>query len=100
MALTIVFPLGKRAGPGSYDTFFDIKKYATLELAMQHNDYVVIDFVRDENNILHFSAYHTHRPDDKQMSQLEIQHFPMGVDIFDDVRACRLAEEIINKTYE
>lgn len=93
---TKMYPLGKRSGLGSFETFYDIKKYIDYETAIKANDCVVIDFVSDENGIIYFSAFHTLNPSEIIYRKLNFQHFPCGLDILDDNIACEIADELLN----
>ena len=94
---TKISPLGPRKGSGTFDCWFDPDKYKTLEEAEQANDYVVVDFVKDEHGIIFFELYHTKDPGAKRHYELEIQHFLpfMGIDAFDDDAAERLAHKLL-----
>ena len=64
-------PLPKRDGDGTYDQFWDMDKYDSLE-------------------------NHTKKPEEKTYYRLEWQHFPFGVDTRDDNNATKLACEILS----
>ena len=89
-------PLPKRDGDGTYDQFWDMDKYDSLEKARKANDTVIIDFVKDEKGIIYFEFYHTKKPEEKTYYRLEWQHFPFGVDTRDDNNATKLACEILS----
>lgn len=89
--VTTISPLGPRNGPGSFDTFFDIEKYESMEASIKANDYVVVDFVRDQLQVKYFQAYHIQNPKVKRYEPLMIQHFPFGIDMRDDMTASILA---------
>jgi hypothetical protein len=96
MGYTIIAPLGKRIGRGTFDTLFDSEKYSSMEQADQAGDLVVINFVQDSEGIIYFEGYHTKHPDNKRYIRLQIQHFPFGIDIFDDAAAIGMAEDFLN----
>lgn len=85
-----IYPLGKNKSVGSFDDFFS-KDYENIEQAWEKNDFVVVDFVEDENEIRYFEFYHIRTPETKKHHRLEIQHFPFGIDVFDDKSACEIA---------
>lgn len=88
-----ISPLGERKGPGTFDGFWDNTKYDTMQEALEANDMVVVDFIKDENGIIYFEFYHIAEPNKKEIQMLQIQHFPAGVDIMDDQMACAKAQE-------
>lgn len=93
----IIAPLGARAGFGTFDTFFDEGVYKSAAAASAARDFVVVNFVKDEQGIKYFEAYHVERPDDKRYLRLSIQHFPFGLDAMDDNAARTLAKELFGK---
>ena len=94
MEYTIIAPLGIMNGIGTFDTFHNQRKYSSCEEALKANDVIVIDFVKDENDIIYFQIYHTKSSHAKTYLQLEVQHFPFGVDIIDDNRVCQTVFEL------
>jgi hypothetical protein len=97
MKYTKISPLGWREGPGTFDSIYDNQKYKTIEEAIAANDIVVIHFVLDENDLINFEVFHSAHPEDKEYQCLQIQHFPAGIDIFDDYVALGMAEKLIEK---
>lgn len=93
--LSVISPLGPRTGPGTFDTFFDTVKYKTMEAALAAHDYVVVNFVANGFGTKSFEAYHSKEPHKKAYVELEIQHFPFGIDMRDDQAACNLAVELL-----
>lgn len=92
MKYTKISPLGPREGKGTFDTFYDTKKYPKGQSqAEEANDAVIVDFVKDDDGIVYFEFYNTKAPEIKKYHQLEIQHFPFGVDVFDDTSAINIA---------
>lgn len=89
----VVSPLGPRQGAGSFETFFDAERFATIDLAISAQKAVVVDFIKDANGIIWFEAWHIKDPSTKKRRRLEVQHFPFGVDVFDDEAAVNLAQE-------
>ncbi len=96
MSYTKISPLGQRNGTGTFDTIFDSKKYTSMQDAFSANDYVVMDFVKDENNIILFEIYHVHNPDEKKYYRLQIQDFPFGIDMIDDRLGVEIATSLFN----
>lgn len=64
-----------------------------MEESLEANDMVVVDFVVDENGIKYFEFYHIAEPEKREILQLQIQHFPFGIDMLDDQAACNKATE-------
>lgn len=95
MNYTIISPLPNRKGKGTFDVIFSKKKYSTLEEAEIADDYVVINLVEDENRVRYFEAYATKDPQHKRYRMLEIQDFPFGIDMFDDMNAMDLAQQFL-----
>lgn len=95
MKYTKISPLWPRRGPGTFDGVYGLK-YKTMEEAVEANDIVVIDFVKDENDIIYFQFYHTKDIKAKRYWQLQVQDFYMGVvDAFDDEAAMILARKML-----
>lgn len=92
-----IYPLGKRSGIGSFDTFWDIEKYKTLQEAISKNDVIIVDFVKDDDDIIYFEFYWSYNPEEKIYQILTIQHFPLGVDIRDDRLACIQIQKMLNR---
>jgi hypothetical protein len=95
MAYEIIRPLGPREGPGTFDCIFNTQKYPTIKEAEAANDFVKIDFVRDDSNTIFFEFSYSKAPDEKSHERLQIQHFPAGIDVFDDNTAVSKAIEIL-----
>jgi len=89
-----IYPLGCR-GVGSYATYFDSTKYSSLKKAMSAHDFVVVDFMRDEEGTKYFKAYHSRRPADSIYRVLNVQHFPFGIDYKDDELAQEMFKELL-----
>lgn len=97
MAYTKIAPFGPRNGPGTFDNVFNTEKYPSIKEAVADNEYVNIDFVVDENGIIHFEIFYSKNPKIKTYIRLQIQHFPFGVDVVDDTIAINNAIEILEK---
>lgn len=97
MNYTKISPLGPRTGTGTFDCFFDTQKYKAIDEAIAAGDYVQIDFVKDDNGTKFFEAFHMKNPTQKVRKQLEIQHFPFGIDVRDDNNACQMAEVLFGE---
>lgn len=97
MAYTKISPLGPRVGPGSFDCFFDSTRYATMQEALSAGDYVVVDFVEDDQQIIYFEFHHSITPEERHHLRLQIQHFPFGIDMFDDQAAGEMATAMFLK---
>lgn len=82
---------------GTYDDFFDIDKYKTHTEAVEADDFVKVDYVVTEDNILGVQIYHTKTPDDKTYYQLSWQHPVAGRDIIDDNIIAQMADDILAK---
>jgi hypothetical protein len=95
MIYTKIAPLGERPGPGSYDGFWNMEKYKSMEEAMSAGDFVTIDFVQDERQIIYFEFFHSKRPKIRLHYQLGWQRFPAGVDTRDDAAAIEIARTML-----
>lgn len=94
-----ISPLGKREGLGTFDTLYDNKLYTSMEEAKEANDVVVMDFVKDEQDIIYIECYNVSSPEDQKRHRLNFQHFPAGLDVLDDSLACELATTLF-KSYK
>lgn len=91
----IISPLGPRKGPATFDCFYDVDKYSSMEEAVAENDYVHIDFVKDEGGLIQFRGYRSKQPAKRKYYVLDIQRFPFGIDILDDEAGCKMAQELL-----
>ena len=82
---------GKKQSRGTFDDFFDINKYETIEQAYNANDYVECDFVRDENGIIFIEARNVKNPELKKYHKLNYQRPFAGLDVSDDNEGVQLA---------
>ena len=89
-----ISPLGPRVGPGTFDAIWN-QKYKNLEEAKKENDVVVLNFVLDEDDIVHIQIFNTKDPENKKYHRLIIQRFPAGVDGQDDHLAMEIAQTLI-----
>ena len=96
MNYTTIAPLGLRTGHGTFETFYDNNIYSSLKDAENDNNMVIVDFVKDEDNVIHFQFYNVRKPKDKKYYRLNQQHFPAGVDVGDDQAACRIAPSLFD----
>lgn len=85
---------GNTSSRGTYDDFFDIKKYNSLQEAYASNDYVECDFVLDDNNVIFIEARHAQIPEIKKYHRLEYQRCFFGLDIIDDNAGIDLATSL------
>lgn len=92
---TKIAPLGKRNSVGTFDDFYNDGKYNSMQEAWTAIDFVVVDFVQDEQGVIYFELYNKKAPEVKKYHRLRVQHFPMGIDVFDD----RAAEDIAKTLY-
>lgn len=92
-----ISPLGKRNGAGTFDEFWDTKKYETLEEAVKANDSVIIDFVQDSNDIIFLEFYHRKHPSKVRHYRLMFQFFPLGLDTRDDNTAEEIARKMLQE---
>ena len=88
--------LGNRNGKGTFDTFYNTEKYKSVEDAINANDAVIADFVK-EDGIVYFQLYHLKEPNGVIHERLQIQHFPAGIDMMDDSRACEIGYGLLRK---
>jgi hypothetical protein len=99
MEYKTISPLGDRRGLGTFDTFWDTDKYNSLEIAVAENDYVQINFVLNENNIIYLEFFHSKDPEKKIYYRLEFQGFLpfLGIDTRDDNKAIQIALDLLVK---
>lgn len=95
--MEIIAPLGFRKGPGTFDAFFNEGRYKSCDEAEAAGDYVCVNFVRDENGVVFFEHFHTHDPETKLYTRLQIQHFPFGIDVLDDQVAQHVAQDLFDR---
>ena len=95
MSFTKISPLGPRVEEGTFETFFDGKKYHNMALARAANDMYIVDFVQDQNGIIYFEGYSLKQPELKTYHKLNYQHFPAGIDVSDDAAACAMADKYL-----
>lgn len=91
---TVISPLGKRAGLGTFETFWDSEKYPDVETAIKANNCCIVDFVEKEGTV-YFQFHNIAHPDHKEYYRLNQQHFPFGIDVLDDNMACGIMERFI-----
>jgi len=89
-----VYLFGKQKSRGTFDDFFDTKKYDSLQLAYDKNDYVECDFVKDEDGTLYIEAKNVSKPDIKKYHKLNYQRPVAGIDVSDDNAGCKLAASL------
>ena len=94
MSYTVAYPLGKRVGPGSFETFYG-EKYNTLEQALRARDVVIVHFVKDNSGALSFQAYHVARPGHCLYRRLQFPRMVAGMDVSDERAAMELAAQLL-----
>ncbi len=82
---------GKHQSKGTFDDFFNTKKYSTLQEAYDANDYVECDFVKDKEGVLYIEAKNVKNPNTKKHHRLNYQRPVAGLDVSDDNAGCKLA---------
>lgn len=87
---------GKQKSKGSFDDFFDAKKYPSLQKAYEADDYVECDFVKDETGTLYIEARATKQPDVRKYHRLNYQRPVAGLDVSDDNAGCALAYSLLD----
>lgn len=87
---------GKQKSRGTFDDFYDFKKFVCIEEAWAANEYIKCDFVRDENGIIHIECRDSEEKLPPQYHTLQIQNCPAGIDILDDRLAERMAISMLN----
>ena len=97
MTYTKISPLGPRIGIGTFDTINVKEKYPDMNDAIAAKECVVVDFVKDEEGVIYFCAYHAKHVEDKLYRKLSIQYFPVGIDLFDDEAAMEMAIKLLEK---
>lgn len=90
-----ISPLGQREGLGTFDTVYNEVKYPDKEKAFEEKECVVIDFVKGEDGIIYFEFYHMKEPKIKKHHRLDIQYFPVGIDMFDDQNAMEIGMSML-----
>lgn len=73
-----------RKSRGTFDDFFNTRKYSSIYEAYKREDYVTADFMKDEKGVLFIVAYHVAKPDNKKSHRLIIQNPVCGLDVQDD----------------
>jgi len=89
MGYSKIAPLGERDGLGTFDTFYDNEAYKSFNEAGK--DVVIVDFV-EKDEVIYFRFTHK---DKIEYHRLQIQHFPAGIDAFDDHAACVISDRLI-----
>ncbi len=97
MTFQKIAPLGARNGPGTFDCIYKKDRYSTMDEAESNNDFVKIDFVKGEDNIIYFEFSYSKSLDIKVHEPLMIQHFPFGIDVFDDQNAMNIASKMLEE---
>jgi len=95
---TIIAPLGDRVGFGTFETFWDTKKYDHVEVAYVNCDCVVVDFVKDKGGKIWFHFTDLAEPEHEVFYSLLVQKFnpDLGIDTRDD----NAAVNIYNKKFK
>lgn len=97
MKTTVVNLFGNRNSEGTFDDFFDPEKYSSYEKAKENHDFVICDFVKDDEGILYISAHHVAYPENKFLHKLMYQNCPAGLDVSDDAAGANLASKLFIK---
>lgn len=95
MSYTKIALLGERKGIGTFETFFNTKKYTSVDDAIKANDCVVVDFVKDDTGIIYFEIKHSQKPDECKYHRLDIQRPIFGIDALDDAACCRIVDTLL-----
>lgn len=82
---------GKQKSRGTFDDFYNIEKFDSLQQAYDAKDYVECNFVKDEDGILYIEAKNISKPDVKKYHRLNYQNPVAGLDSLDDNCGCELA---------
>jgi hypothetical protein len=85
---------GKQQSRGTFDDFFNTKKYDRLKEAYDAEEYVQCEFVKDEDGALYIEARNVSNPDVRKYHKLNYQKPVAGLDISDDEAGCRLAASL------
>lgn len=95
MSYKIIDPIGhKEESKGTFDTFFSSEKYNTLQDCYNANDYIVGNFVEDEEGVVYIELFSSKNPKTKKYHRLIHQNIRAGIDMIDDSLACKLAESL------
>lgn len=87
---------GKQKSRGTFDDFYSTEKYNSLQEAYDANDFVICDFVKDEEGILYIEAMNVKNTDIKKYHRLIIQQPFAGLDSQDDYIVCKIACELFD----
>lgn len=100
MSLVKIAPLGERPGVCTFETVWDLK-YANVEEAIAANDYVGLDFAKDEAGVVYIVIYHTKMHEDEPVHIMPLgwQNFipALGIDTRDDTAAMEIAQGLLEK---
>lgn len=86
---------GRHESRGTFDDFFDTKKYSSIQDAYKENDYVQSDYVRDDDGALYIEAHHVKNPEVKKYHKLNFQRPVAGIDILDDNLAAEMSASLL-----
>jgi len=89
-----LYLFGVQKSRGSFDDFFSVDKYKTLEEAYEANDYVECDFERDENGIIYISCRNMNNPTVVKRHTLMFQNPVFGLDYADDCAVSEIAASL------
>ena len=89
-----IYLFGKKKSVGSFDDFFNTKKYKTYQQAKKNNDYVIVDFMIDKTDTIFVRLCHSQCKLAVKWYRLEYQNCPCGLDVLDDNNICQLAREM------
>ncbi|MCK9209258.1 MAG: hypothetical protein M0P61_00340 [Ignavibacteriaceae bacterium] len=95
MSYTKISLFGERKGVGTFETFFNTGKYKSIDEAIKINDYVIVDFVKDDKGIIYFEIKHSQRQNESIYHRLNIQRPICGIDVSDDVVCCEIVETLL-----
>lgn len=88
-------PFGQRPSKGTFDDIYNSQKYPSIEEAYKANDYAQCDFMKDEKGTVHVVVFNPKNPENKKTYTLTRQHFPAGLDIYDDQSIINIALSLI-----
>ena len=90
-----IAPFGKQRSDGTFDDLYNPEKFESIEAARAANDFVRMDFMRDEKGLIFIEASNAKNPNTKKLYKLEVQNFRAGLDHIDDQNACEIAKTLL-----
>ena len=80
---------------GTYDDFYDTDKYTSYEEAKNKNDFIISDFVEDDDKIKYIKIYKSNDIKTEMIYKLNYQNIIAGIDIEDDNNVYKIALKML-----